>query len=404
MKLSVTPSGVDMILHALELQGNNEAAPIKFKSLVLGNGEDAGSEASAMSNPMQIIDIDDLDREEGSEFVTLTGTLNNNGITERFRSTEMGVLAVDPDNETETILFAYGFVPNEEATIIPAATDYAFETVMKCMVYVGKTQDITAIISESMATVSRAEFELHKGDITNPHKVSAEQVGLGNVPNVDTDDQTPTVSYNEDLAYSGSYSDLTGIDINELLLAEGDNMGIIIQKLASAVKEMLYHVRNSSNPHNSTPTNTGSAPRSHNHSASNITSGTLSVTRGGTGQTSLSGLANALGSYFSIPVFGTYAGNGGTKRKIELPFTPSAVLVVDAVGMLSDDIKGTCGGLAVGSAGVVAYGASETYATSWNNSYTALMITDNGFFVNYSSSQKVRTNTSGASYRYIAWK
>jgi len=184
----------------------------------------------------------------------------------------------------------------------------------------------------------------------------------------------------------------------------GDNMGIIIQKLASAVKEMLYHVRNSSNPHNSTPTNTGSAPRSHNHSASNITSGTLSVTRGGTGQTSLSGLANALGSYFSIPVFGTYAGNGGTKRKIELPFTPSAVLVVDAVGMLSDDIKGTCGGLAVGSAGVVAYGASETYATSWNNSYTALMITDNGFFVNYSSSQKVRTNTSGASYRYIAWK
>ena len=39
----------------------------------------------------------------------------------------------------------------------------------------------------------------------------------------------------------------------------------------------------------------GKAPSSHNHSASNITSGVLSVTRGGTGQTSIDGLKTALG-------------------------------------------------------------------------------------------------------------
>lgn len=39
----------------------------------------------------------------------------------------------------------------------------------------------------------------------------------------------------------------------------------------------------------------GKANTSHNHSASNITSGTLSVARGGTGVTNISALKNALG-------------------------------------------------------------------------------------------------------------
>lgn len=43
----------------------------------------------------------------------------------------------------------------------------------------------------------------------------------------------------------------------------------------------------------------GKASTSHTHSASQITSGTLSVSRGGTGATSLSSLANSLSPYLS---------------------------------------------------------------------------------------------------------
>lgn len=44
-----------------------------------------------------------------------------------------------------------------------------------------------------------------------------------------------------------------------------------------------------------TPANIGAAPASHNHSAANITSGTLPVTRGGTGATSAANARTNLG-------------------------------------------------------------------------------------------------------------
>ena len=398
MKINVTTLGVEMILHGLE-----GGPSLQFASLVLGNGTDAGASASEMSNPLQTIPISAIDREEGSEFVKLTGILNNANVNERFRATELGVLAVNPDHEGEYILFAYGYTPEEEASVIPSATDYAFETTQNVFVYVGKTEDVTAIVSESVATISRAEFQQHTGDNRNPHKVSAEQIGLGNVPNVTTDNQTPTIEY-LGLPYTGKYTDFTGLNLDEMDPANGEHLRTILGKMASVIKEALRHMANTSNPHNTRYSQSGAAASSHNHSASNITSGTLPAARGGTGVTSTSALANLLSSYFSFPVFGTFTGDGSVKRKIELPFTPSAVLVANEMGMFGDDIQGTCGGIAIGSSGVAGYNCSTTYASTWHDSYTALMITTNGFYVNYSSSYKVRTNTSGRSYRYIAWR
>ena len=398
MKINVTTLGVEMILHCLE-----GGPSLQFASLVLGNGTDAGASASEMSNPLQTIPISAIDREEGSEFVKLTGILNNANVNERFRATELGVMAVNPDHEGEYILFAYGYTPEEEASVIPSATDYAFETTQNVFVYVGKTEDVTAIVSESVATISRAEFQQHTGDNRNPHKVSAEQIGLGNVPNVTTDNQTPTIEY-LGLPYTGKYTDFTGLNLDEMDPANGEKLRTILGKMASVIKEALRHMANTSNPHNTRYSQSGAAASSHNHSASNITSGTLPAARGGTGVTSTSALANLLSSYFSFPVFGTFTGDGSVKRKIELPFTPSAVLVANEMGMFGDDIQGTCGGIAIGSSGVAGYNCSTTYASTWHDSYTDLMITTNGFYVNYSSSYKVRTNTSGRSYRYIAWR
>ena len=398
MKINVTTLGVEMILHCLE-----GGPSLRFASLVLGNGADAGTSASEMSNPLQTIPISAIDREEGSEFVKLTGILNNSNVVERFRATELGVLAEDPDNEGEYILFAYGYSPEEEATVIPSATDYAFETTQNVFVYVGKTEDVTAIVSESVANVSRAEFQQHLGDNRNPHAVSAMQVGLGNVPNVTTDDQTPTIEYLK-WAYTGKHTDLTGLDLSKIDPANGEQLKTLLGKICSVTKEALRHIANTGNPHNTRYSQAGGAASTHYHSASNITSGTLPAARGGTGVTSTSALANLLSSYFSFPVFGVYTGDGSVKRKIELPFTPSAILVANEMGMFGDDVQGACGGIAIGSAGVAGYNCSTTYASVWNDNYTALMITTNGFYVNYSSSYKVRTNTSGRSYRYIAWR
>lgn len=53
------------------------------------------------------------------------------------------------------------------------------------------------------------------------------------------------------------------------------------------LKDVPEHIANKENPHGVTAAQVGAAPASHNHSATNITSGTLPVSRGGTGQTTL---------------------------------------------------------------------------------------------------------------------
>lgn len=384
MKLELTAGGIDYLAHCLE----GGPSP-QFCKITLGNGANAGVEADDMSNPVKDIPIAEITR--NGDFVTLIGVLNNATVQERFRATEIGVYVTDPDDEIGdgVILFAYAYAPEDEAAVIPAAADYTFETVEKVLVYVGKTEDVTAIISDSLLTATKAELQAHTDDSNNPHNVTASQVGLGNVENKSINDQTPEINY---------YTDYDNIET-------GMTMQEILGKLATLALTHRYHEEDSNNPHNLAPESIGAADEEHDHSANDIKSGTLSVARGGTGVSSMSALANALGAYFKVPYFGVFTGNGNTKRLISLGFTPSAVIVVDSRGLTGDDVQGTCGGIAVGNSGTRAYTSSSlTDATTWNNFYTSLMITTNGFYVNYASGYKNNTNKSGETYRYIAFR
>ena len=69
-----------------------------------------------------------------------------------------------------------------------------------------------------------------------------------------------------------------------------------------------------------TPANIGAAASSHNHSASNITSGTLPITRGGTGATTAEAARANLGITDEI-VYGTTAPTSSTTGSIYIQTT-----------------------------------------------------------------------------------
>lgn len=82
-----------------------------------------------------------------------------------------------------------------------------------------------------------------------------------------------------------------------------------------------------------TPANIGAAPTSHNHSAANITSGTLPITRGGTGATTAAAARNNLGlgnTTGALPI-----ANGGTgatsaaNARTNLGITPANIGAAD---------------------------------------------------------------------------
>ena len=81
----------------------------------------------------------------------------------------------------------------------------------------------------------------HISNKENPHSVTAEQVGLGNVPNVTTDDQTPTFTPAATLE----------------ALVSGEKLSVSMGKIAKAILDEIEHFANKENPHEVTATQVG---------------------------------------------------------------------------------------------------------------------------------------------------
>lgn len=86
-----------------------------------------------------------------------------------------------------------------------------------------------------------SDLTAHTGNTSNPHSVTKSQVGLGNVPNVATNDQTPT------------YTDITTLTT----LTSGEKISAAFGKIKLAITSLINHMGNKSNPHEVTKTQLG---------------------------------------------------------------------------------------------------------------------------------------------------
>ncbi|MCI8527740.1 MAG: BppU family phage baseplate upper protein [Lachnospiraceae bacterium] len=84
-------------------------------------------------------------------------------------------------------------------------------------------------------------LKAHLADFANPHKVDKTQVGLGNVPNVTTNDQTPTYTESASLTK----------------LASGEKLSVAFGKISKAVSDLMSHLTNTNNPHKTNKAHVG---------------------------------------------------------------------------------------------------------------------------------------------------
>lgn len=101
----------------------------------------------------------------------------------------------------------------------------------------------------------KIDEKLHKA-YSDENKPTKEDVGLGNVPNVATNNQTPT------------YSDTTNLQT----LESGEKLNVAFQKIKCAITKLIEHLSSKSNPHNVTASQVGALPTS-----GGALSGTLTV-------------------------------------------------------------------------------------------------------------------------------
>lgn len=85
------------------------------------------------------------------------------------------------------------------------------------------------------------ELVSHFSDASNPHNVTKEQVGLGNVPNVSTNNQTPTYTIASTLS----------------ALVSGETLSAAFPKIAKGISDLISHLANTSNPHSITKSQVG---------------------------------------------------------------------------------------------------------------------------------------------------
>lgn len=288
---------------------------------------------------------------KGSNYVSLTAMLSNMDLTEGFKWSETGVFAQIDNEEPE--LYAYCNAGDLYDYIPDNTCGRNINETFTLLVMVGDAESVSATIGEASVYATKAELNDHIRDSENPHQVTAEQVGLGNVENKAPSDMT--VNFTE----AAKLEDVK----------TGEKLSTLFGKIKKAISTLILHLK-AENPHQITASKISAAAANHAHYVS-----------------------------------GVFTGNGTQKRLISLDFTPSAVILCNGRGMTGDDIDGVCGGIAVGAHGLRSRQCTVvSHETTWSNSDTALLITTNGFYVNYYSSTKVSTNKSGETYRYIAFK
>lgn len=427
MTPNLTDAGKNLLLRALT------GETITFTKIQLGNGpaQDART-ATGLVNPLLTVELSKI--EVGEEYVTLTAAFTNGTVVSGFHITEAGFYAKDPDDETKELLYALGNEDESTADYVPNNANRILEMEFNALLFIGDAENVAAAINSSLVYASAADLEAHTGNVENPHNVTKEQVGLGNVPNKSTNDQTPT--YETATAFA--------------TLTSGEKLGTAFGKIKLAITNLINHIANKSNPHGVTAAQVNAAAKAHTHNASDINAGTVPVARGGTGATSFPSGAlvrgtggtslnylQGAGALYSPstgnPRFGTlpismggtgvttlnallelvaqnlfvtgmYDGNGSAGRVIDLGFTPKAVLLFDAEGNTHDDVDDLHGGLALRNYNVISRSASNTYTTTWSNTYCVLGIVSSGFRVNYNSGQEIRSNENGHRYYYIAFR
>ncbi len=271
----ITANGYALLLNALDGVG------IQFSKIVVGNGEKPADYRvlSDLQNPILSAEITEITRME--KYAILRAPMLNSDVEGRLHWTELGVFTKNPSGG-EDILYGYAHTDlsgDGQGISVPSYDTNMIELAHIIYVYVGEVDDVTAIIAQSSEYASAAALSNHTTNTSNPHKVTPQQVGLGNVPNVTPENQKPVFS---ETVTSVTTSDDGTKSLPNIL--NGDIMGVILQKIRSAISAFISHL-NAKNPHGLGASDVGAASATHYHSATDINKGTLSLLRGGTGGT-----------------------------------------------------------------------------------------------------------------------
>ena len=232
----ITNAGIELLKNALS------GGTITVTAIKSGAGK---VDVSALKSQTAVSSIKQSGTVQGvtktNETIKIGVLFSNAGLSAGYSMTQLGIYA--KGSTGSEVLFAISqSITGKE---VPAESAMPSWSLVHNF-YIKLNNDVTmtaTVDPEGYVTFETMQTALntHTGNKSNPHSVTKSQVGLGDVPNVATNDQTPT------------YSDTTTL----VTLSSGEKISIAFAKIKLAITTLINHLANKSNPHGVTKSQVG---------------------------------------------------------------------------------------------------------------------------------------------------
>lgn len=317
----ITNAGIELLKNALS------GGTITVTAIKSGAGK---VDVSALKSQTAVSSIKQSGTVQGvtktNETIKIGVLFSNAGLSAGYSMTQLGIYA--KGSTGSEVLFAIS--QSTTGKEVPAESAMpSWSLVHNFYIKLNNDVKMTATVDpEGYVTFKTMQTALntHTGNKSNPHSVTKSQVGLGNVPNVATNDQTPT------------YSDTTTL----VTLSSGEKISIAFAKIKLAITTLINHLANKSNPHGVTKSQVGLGNVENKSSATirgELTKGNVTTALGYTpaNQTDMTNAQDAITQLNSERAFLSKVFSGTNNKMIYWQRCQSEI--AKALGMQISDIN-----------------------------------------------------------------
>ena len=317
----ITNAGIELLKNALS------GGTITVTAIKSGAGK---VDVSALKSQTAVSSIKQSGTVQGvtktNETIKIGVLFSNAGLSAGYSMTQLGIYA--KGSTGSEVLFAIS--QSTTGKEVPAESAMpSWSLVHNFYIKLNNDVKMTATVDpEGYVTFETMQTALntHTGNKSNPHSVTKSQVGLGNVPNVATNDQTPT------------YSDTTTL----VTLSSGEKISIAFAKIKLAITTLINHLANKINPHGVTKSQVGLGNVENKSSATirgELTKGNVTTALGFTpaNQTDMTNAQDAITQLNSERAFLSKVFSGTSNKMIYWQRCQSEI--AKALGMQISDIN-----------------------------------------------------------------
>lgn len=172
---TLTSAGRDIITRIIA--GLN----VTFKRIALGDGFDYNTEGFSQRTTLvnEVKSLTNLTMKiTSTNVIELLAKFSKGDLTDSFYFREIGVYIVDPDNENQEILYAYGNKNDKGEYLTPHVDNYAIQKELPCLLSCGVASNVHINVSDNHLTTT---IDFKESDWVLDKKTEIYSLNLGEI-------------------------------------------------------------------------------------------------------------------------------------------------------------------------------------------------------------------------------